>query len=106
MVSLKLSLTCRRCLLGNCEECHHWIWYCNFVNRQSAGLDLDKAHSPTRDLYYEPVAEAGKDRLLTRHPSGVLRVDVLRCTASGRLRVCCWRAALWRAESTEPPTWV
>ncbi len=56
--------------------------------------------------------------MLTRHPSGVLRVDVLQCTAtpagvfdrmfpgcttscrlrmccwpSGRLRVCCWRAA-------------
>src|SRR5579862_758167 len=31
-------------------------------------------------------------RLLTRHPPGVLRVDVLQCTTSGRLRVCCWRA--------------
>jgi glyoxylase-like metal-dependent hydrolase (beta-lactamase superfamily II) len=59
-----------------------------------------------------------KTRLLTRHPYGFLRVDVLQCTAtpagvfdrmfpgcttscclrmccwpSGRLRVCCWRAA-------------
>ncbi len=33
------------------------------------------------------------NRLLTRHPSGVLRVAVLQCTTSGRLRVCCWRAA-------------
>jgi hypothetical protein len=31
-------------------------------------------------------------RLLTRHPSGVLRVDVHQCTTSGRLRMCCWRA--------------
>src|SRR6202021_4132399 len=31
-------------------------------------------------------------RLLTRHPSGVLRVDVVQCTTPGRLRVCCWRA--------------
>src|SRR6204780_2009225 len=34
-----------------------------------------------------------KNRLLTRHPCGVLRVDVPRCTTSGRLRVYCWRAA-------------
>jgi hypothetical protein len=34
-----------------------------------------------------------KTRLLKRHPSGILRVDVLQCTTSGRLRVCCWRAA-------------
>jgi hypothetical protein len=32
-------------------------------------------------------------RLLTRHPYGFLRVDVLQCRTSGRLRVCCWRAA-------------
>ena len=31
-------------------------------------------------------------RLLTRHPSGSLRVDVFQCTTFGRLRVCCWRA--------------
>ena len=29
-------------------------------------------------------------RLLTRHPSGLLRVVVLQCTTSGRLRACCW----------------
>ena len=37
-------------------------------------------------------------RLLTRHPSGFVRVDVLRCTTSGRLRVCCRRAAQRVAE--------
>ena len=38
-------------------------------------------------------AEKVQNRLLTRHPSGVLRVDVSQCTTSNRLRVCCWRAA-------------
>ncbi len=33
------------------------------------------------------------NRLLTRHPYSLLRVDALQCTTSGRLRVCCWRAA-------------
>ncbi len=32
-------------------------------------------------------------RLLTLHPHGLLRADALQCTTSGRLRVCCWRAA-------------
>jgi hypothetical protein len=35
-------------------------------------------------------------RLLTRHPSGSLRVDVFQCTTFGRLRVCCWRAVQYR----------
>lgn len=39
------------------------------------------------------------DRLLTRHPSGVLRVEALQCTTSGRLRVCCWRAVQKRGET-------
>jgi hypothetical protein len=34
-----------------------------------------------------------KAALLTRHPSRVLRVDVLQYTTSGRLQACCWRAA-------------
>jgi hypothetical protein len=38
-------------------------------------------------------AEKGHNRLLTRHPSGYLRVDVLQCTTSGGLRVYSWRAA-------------
>jgi hypothetical protein len=37
-------------------------------------------------------SEGFQGRLLTRHPSGFLRVGVLQCTTSGRLRVCCWRA--------------
>jgi hypothetical protein len=44
-----------------------------------------------------------EDRLLTRHPCGVLRVDVLQCITSGRLRVCCWRAAQNRSQSNRAP---
>jgi hypothetical protein len=38
-------------------------------------------------LAAEKMNERDRRRLLTRHPSGVLRVDVLQCTTSGRLRV-------------------
>jgi hypothetical protein len=41
-----------------------------------------------------PDVEAG---LLTRHPSGIFRVDVLQRTTPGRLRVCCWRAVQKKA---------
>ena len=42
-----------------------------------------------------------ENRLLTRHPSGILRLGVLQCTTSGRLRACCWRAGqLHRAAQT------
>lgn len=34
-----------------------------------------------------------KIRWLTRHPSGLLRVEVFQCTTSSRLRTCCLRAA-------------
>ena len=69
-------------LLSQCHPCG------------SPQVDVLRCTTPLASPMVLPATTSCRLRIVCwRHPSGILRVDVLQCTTSCRLRIVCWRAA-------------